>query len=106
MKLILAIIQNDNSEAVTSALIREGFFVTRMSSTGGFLTVKNETLLIGTDEEKIDTVKDILKKQCTLSQQASPDIGLFGKGMSGEPDGLGNGGAVMFVLNVDKFEKI
>ena len=43
MKLVLAIVNNDDSAVVASALTQEGFFVTKLSTTGGFLMVGNAT---------------------------------------------------------------
>ena len=59
MKLILAIINNDDSVRASSELNRKGFFVTRLSTTGGFLMVGNTTLLIGTEDGDVDKVKEI-----------------------------------------------
>ena len=39
MKLILAIINNDDSVIASAELNRHGFFVTKLSTTGGFLMV-------------------------------------------------------------------
>ena len=50
MKLILAIVNNDDSAIAASALTKEGFFVTKLSTTGGFLMVGNTTFLIGTED--------------------------------------------------------
>ena len=71
MKLILAIVCNDDSQSVSSALIREGFFVTKLSTTGGFLLVGNTTLLIGTKDEEVERAIDILKKFCTVRWQSA-----------------------------------
>ena len=62
MKLVLAIVNNDDSAVVASALTQEGFFVTKLSTTGGFLMVGNATLLIGTQDDKTGRIKEILKK--------------------------------------------
>ena len=51
MKLILAIVNNEDSAIAASALTKEGFLVTKLSTTGGFLMVGNTTFLIGTEEE-------------------------------------------------------
>ena len=51
MKLILAIVNNEDTPRATDALMKSGFFVTRLSTTGGFLLRGNTSLLIGTDEE-------------------------------------------------------
>ena len=47
MKLILAIVSNDDSGAVSSAITREGFSVTKLATTGGFLMAGNTTFKIG-----------------------------------------------------------
>ena len=62
MKLIIAIVNNDDSAVVASALTKENFTVTKLSTTGGFLMVGNTTLLIGTEDERVDTAKQIVAK--------------------------------------------
>lgn len=108
MKLVIAIVPNDDGAVATSALTKEGFFVTKLSTTGGFLMVGNTTLLIGTNEDKIPTIKEILRKYCCGRKQVNPSISSFGRGIAGEglPEETTVGGATMFVLNVDSFEKI
>ena len=105
MKLVLAIVNNDDSAVVASALTQEGFFVTKLSTTGGFLMVGNATLLIGTQDDKTGRIKEILKKYCSTRKQLNNS---FGKGL--DRDGLGDevvvGGATFFVLNVEEFEKL
>ncbi len=61
MKLIIAVIQKDDASMLSSALVEQGFSVTKLSTTGGFLTTGNTTLLIGTEDEKIGQVKEIIK---------------------------------------------
>ena len=104
MKLILAIVNNDDSAIVTSALTNKGFEVTRLSTTGGFLNVGNTTLLIGTEEEKIPQVKEIFKKYCATRRQVKPSSESFGRGL--KSDGVAEkvtvGGATFFVLNVEE----
>ena len=60
MKLVLAIINNDDSAVVTSALTKEGFAVTKLSTTGGFLMVGNTTILIGSEDKDVARVKEII----------------------------------------------
>ena len=50
MKLILAIVSNDDSGAVSSALTRGGFSVTKLATTGGFLMAGNTTFISGVEE--------------------------------------------------------
>ena len=54
MKLIFAIVQNDDSKRLIRALVQHRISVTRISTTGGFLRAGNTTLLLGIDDEKIE----------------------------------------------------
>ena len=62
MKLILAIINHDDANTVTQALTKKGFSSTKLATTGGFLMAGNVTILIGVDEEKVQTVIDIIRE--------------------------------------------
>lgn len=50
MKLIYAIVSSDDSSAVSAALTQNGFFATKLASTGGFLKAGNTTFLICTEQ--------------------------------------------------------
>ena len=50
MKLIYAIIRNDNEDDVIQALMQDHFVVTRLSTTGGFLKKGNTTLMIAVED--------------------------------------------------------
>mgnify|MGYP000941960520 CR=1 FL=1 len=63
MKLILAIVSNDDSGAVSSALTRGGFSVTKLATTGGFLMAGNTTFISGVEDEKVDEVIGIIPPQ-------------------------------------------
>ena len=97
-KLVLAIINNDDSAIATSALNAEGFFVTRLSTTGGFLTVGNTTLLIGTEDGKVERIKEILSRTCATRRPLNPSFS--------PADEVTVGGATLFVLGVEQFEKL
>lgn len=105
MKLIYVIVRNSDSSYVTEALNKKGFYVTKLASTGGFLREGNTTLMIGTDADKVDTVIDILKKECGPRQQiitnpvGSPEYSAMNVVVN-------VGGATVFVMDVDRFEKI
>lgn len=107
MKLILAIVNNDDSAKASSALTDAGFSVTRLSTTGGFLMVGNTTFLIGTDDDRVQTVLDVLKKYCTSRkrlQSSAPAFGI-GVGHMSMQEEVTVGGATVFVLDVAKMEK-
>ena len=108
MKLILAIVNNDDSAIVSSALTKEGFFVTKLSTTGGFLMVGNTTLLIGTEDERIDELKDILGRYCSTRTRSMPSTDAFGRinGPQNTTKEVVVGGATYFVLGVDEYGKL
>lgn len=108
MKLVIAVVPNDDSMNATSALTKEGFFVTKLSTTGGFLMVGNTTLLIGTEEDRIEELKSILKKHCSTRKRISPSSNSFGRGLSDQSvaEETVVGGATIFILNVESYEKI
>ena len=108
MKLILAIVNNDDSAKASSALTDAGFAVTRLSTTGGFLMVGNTTLLIGTEDELAPKVIEILKKYCTTRKHIPSPTASFGLGVNhmSLPDEVTVGGATIFVLDVGHMEKI
>lgn len=107
MKLIFAIVNNDDSTVASSALTDAGFSVTRLSTTGGFLMVGNTTLLIGTDDDKTQTAIDILRHHCTTRKKLASSTASFGAGLKNHsiPEEVTVGGATVFVLSVDQTEK-
>ena len=107
MKLILAIVNNDDSAKASSALTEAGFAVTRLSTTGGFLMVGNTTFLIGTDDANTQKAVDILKKYCTSRKKIQSSTASFGVGMGNMSlqEEVTVGGATVFVLDVAQMEK-
>lgn len=110
MKLILAIVSNDDSSSVSAALTKSGYSVTKMATTGAFLMSGNTTFLVGTEDEKVDAVISIIKKQSHRRTQMMPTThnnNVFDNSMfnSSYPVEVTVGGATIFVLDVDRFEK-
>ena len=66
MKLIVAVLRKEDEVDTIAELNKKGFFVTELATTGGFPKEKNTTLLIGTDDHKLDAVLAILKQEITL----------------------------------------
>ena len=107
MKLIYAIVSNDDSSAVSSALTKVGFFATKLSSTGGFLMAGNMTLMIGTDDEKVDPCIQIIAQHCKQRTEVVPSTASYGIGVAtAYPLQVTVGGATIFVTNVERFEKL
>ncbi len=107
MKLIIAIVNNDDSAVVASALTKENFTVTKLSTTGGFLMVGNTTFLIGTEDERVPLAKSIISKYSMTRKHSVSTTESFGRGLA--EGALANevtvGGATVFVLGVEEAEK-
>ena len=108
MKLIIAIVNNDDSAVVSSALTRENYTVTKLSTTGGFLKSGNTTLLAGVDDSRFQDCLGIIEKICKSRKQIATSPVTMG-GSSGMyasyPIEVTVGGATIFVMSVDKFVK-
>ena len=109
MKMIIAIVQDEDSSRLISALMNDGFGVTKLATTGGFLRAGNTTLLIGVDDERFDACLHIIEKLCKSRRQVttSPMAGSAGTvNMYAQmPIEVTVGGATVFVLNVEQFAK-
>ena len=109
MKLIIAIIPDINCPNLMESLNKEGYYVTKLASTGGFLKSGNTTLMIGVDDEQVQTVVDVIRTKCESRKKVMinpvPTV-MDTKGAAPFPVEVDVGGATLFVLNIDKFEKI
>jgi uncharacterized protein YaaQ len=77
MNLVLAIVQNEDADPVTQALLAAGHRVTRINTAGAFLRRGNATLLVGVEAEKVDNVLRLIQANCRLRAEASsPDSGM------------------------------
>ena len=109
MKLVLAIVQDDDALDLIEELNDKGFRVTKLATTGGFLKSGNTTLMIGVEIDKVDIVINIIEEVCKRRKQVvSTQPGLSGEnGMYiSFPLEVEVGGATVFVIDVDKFVKI
>ncbi len=107
MKLIFAIVNNDDSSMVSSNLTKEGYSVTKLATTGGFLREGNTTFIIGVDDSKVETVMEIIAKYSKKRTQVVPSSASYGAGLyTAFPVEVTVGGATLFVLDVERFEKL
>ncbi|MCL2857817.1 MAG: cyclic-di-AMP receptor [Oscillospiraceae bacterium] len=107
MKLVVAIVSGEDSSKVSGALTKEGFFVTKLATSGGFLAAGNTTFIVGTEDEKVPSLIEILKSNCSTRKQTKPSTGSLGLGMfSAAPIEVQLGGATVFVLDIEQFHKL
>ena len=108
MKLIMAIVNTDDSRGLLDRLLRRGFSATVISTTGGFLRECNATIFIGTEDHKTDECLSIINESChTRTQYVTPLPPVMEPGelQIPTPVEVQVGGATVFVMNVERFQK-
>ena len=109
MKLVIAIVQDEDSSRLITTMMNEGFGVTKLATTGGFLKAGNTTLLIGLEDDKLDTCVGLIEKVCKSRRQITtatmPMNGTASNMYAPYPIEVTVGGATIFVMSVDKFVK-
>lgn len=88
MKLIIAIVKDEDNDAVSKALTEKSFRVTFIASTGGFLRSGRSTLLIGLEDDEVKTALEIIRENCK------------------KPEKTQESRATIFVLKVDQFTQL
>lgn len=110
-KLILAIMRKDDYNDTVAKLNENGIFVTKLSSSGGFLKKENVTAMIGVDESKFEIAMDILKQYAGRHQEIQYTMPAM---MSDYPDnGIDMaipvdtevGGITIFTMTLDSIDK-
>ena len=107
MKLILTIVAKDDAGKVTKTLLNNDFFVTKLSSTGGFLRGGNVTLMTGVSDSDVEKVINIISSCCKSRKEfvSNPFVGEYGTTISA-PIEVTVGGATIFVMDVEQFKKV
>lgn len=107
MKLILAIISEDDTKPVISALNKESFQVTKLSTSGGFLSMGNTTIMIGCADELVEKAISIIGSESEKRTEIVPTAGTIDmNAITSIPVEVQVGGATIFVLNVEDFRKL
>ena len=108
MKLIIAIVQDQDTSKLIKTLMKEGFSATRLSTTGGFLRAGNTTLLIGVEEQRVNVCLEVIERICKTRTQKLLAKHIDGMAFIHEtPDvEIRVGGATVFILSVDEFKKL
>lgn len=108
MKLVVAIVHVDDASGLTKALSQSGYGVTHMKSAGGFLRRQNATVFAGVPDKDVESVMQIIRDRChSRVEQVSPlpPVVEPGEVYMPYPIEVEVGGATVFILNVDRFEK-
>jgi uncharacterized protein YaaQ len=104
MKLIIAIVQNDDAKRLTRQLVKDGIRVTRMASTGGFLHGGNTTLMIGVEDEELEAALSIIKEKSSMRKEymVIPTTLPGYADNAPTPVQVTLGGATVFVIDVEQ----
>lgn len=106
MKMIIAIVQSKDSNRLRKAFANNHIQMTQLSTTGGFLREGNATFLIGIEDERVQDVLDIIKKNAKSSEQyVTSQMHMDVEGGSAFPVNVQIGGATVFVMPVEQFHK-
>jgi uncharacterized protein YaaQ len=106
-KLVVAITDDREADALIDKLVQRGYPATKVSSTGGFLRKGSATILSGVEEGDVDVVLGIIRAECKarteyVPAQATP---FPDTALPREPIPVRVGGAIVFVLAVERFLK-
>lgn len=108
LKLVIIIAADSDADRLMRELVERGYPATKISSTGGFLHRGNASILSGVDAADVDGVLDLVRELCQARTEYVPvqTLPFFGEGSTlSEPVEVRVGGAIVFVVNVEQFEK-
>ncbi|GIP36310.1 cyclic-di-AMP receptor [Paenibacillus sp. J2TS4] len=107
MKLVIAVVQDKDSNRLSNALVKEGFRATKLASTGGFLKAGNTTFMIGIEDDRVPEVMKVIKANCKVRDQLVTPVSPMGGSTDSYipfPVEVQVGGAAVFVIQVERFE--
>jgi|SRR5690625_746024 len=104
MKLILAIVQDNDANRLTKALGKDGFRTTKLATTGGFLKSGNTTIMIGCEDNVVKDALDIIKNECSeRMKKSSTSYPMRANKDYFNMSKIEVGGATVFILPIDAF---
>ena len=109
MKLVTAIVQDEDAGKLVNALVKAGLRATRFQSHGGFLRARNSTILLGVEDTRLDAALRIIRENCrtrTRSVSPLPPVMEPGEFFMPQPVEVQVGGATVFVTNVEHYERV
>ncbi len=121
MKLVVAIVQNEDADDLIDGLTAAHYGATRLASTGGFLRQGNTTVIVGVLDEAVQNVLDIVARHSQSRRQPVtnpfPDSATLAAKKSASASTplehiltggseIQTGRATIFVLNLDRYERV
>jgi uncharacterized protein YaaQ len=108
MKLVIAVIQDYDTDAFLKAVTNHGLMATRIASAGGFLRMGNTTVFLGVEDDQVHLVKKLLLEHCRIREVTSPTdfLSFLDDSECEHVTSTRIGGGVAFVARVERFEKM
>jgi uncharacterized protein YaaQ len=97
VKLTLSVVRDEDAEQVVDALIAQGFYVTRLPSTGGFLRAGNTVLLVGLEDDQVERMMETIQSKTRLRVQPPTSL---------QSNETHVSRAVVFVLGLEELRKL
>jgi uncharacterized protein YaaQ len=107
-KLLVIVVSPNDGDRLMQQLVRDGVPATRIGSSGGFLSRGSSTILSGVPAVQVESVLDLIRRICPVRSELAPvqTLPLVGTAASGPPIEVRTGGAIVFVLDIERFERI
>jgi len=109
VRLVVAVVSHEDAGALTDALLEKEYRATRLHSSGGFLKQSNATIIVCVDYSAVDEVMEIVAANCKSRTQIvnpMPPIMEPGEFFMPYPLEVEVGGATVFVLPVERYERL
>lgn len=109
VKMVVAIVHDHDAPELMDSLTNAKFQATRMASTGGFLREGNTTFMIGTDEEHVEELLEIIEDTCKFRKKTVAPMSPVANSLESYysfPMEVQIGGATVFIIDVEQFVKL
>lgn len=108
MKMIIAIVQDQDSQSLSDVLTKNNFRTTKLASTGGFLRAGNTTFLCGVEDERVNELLTLINDTCGNREQVVTPVTPMGGNADAYipyPVEVEVGGATVFVMPIEQFHQ-
>jgi uncharacterized protein YaaQ len=108
-KMCILVVSDSDANELMTQMVEGGFSVTKIGSTGGFLRRGSVTILSGVADDRLDPLLEVVREVCHARKEFVPvqTLPFLGDGgFTSEPVEVRVGGAIAFVLDIERFERV
>ena len=109
MKLVVAVVQAEDANGLLRSCPIVAFAPRASRPSAAFFREANATIFVGVEDDDVETVVHTIRESCTTRQQqitAIPAVMEPGEFFLPYPVEVEVGGATIFVLDVERFERV